>query len=83
MFPELILILELMDGQGSSPSALTNSLHVIGIVLVNSLPEEIVVRSDEEAGKILYDENETCERQEDAQLRFDRLARRPPSDDEE
>ena len=42
-----------------------------------------VTIKDGDLREIVYDESETHERQEDAQSRFDRLARRPPSDDEE
>lgn len=64
----------------------------LGDLLVepDELPEEgcqqdAVLRVTIEDGELqeaVYDESETCERQEDAQSRFDRLARRPPADDE-
>ena len=41
-----------------------------------------VLIEDGELQEAIYDESETCERHEDAQSRFDRLARQP-SDDEE
>lgn len=42
-----------------------------------------VVIEDGELQPTAYDESETSERQEEMQSRFDRRARRPPSDDEE
>ena len=65
----------------------------LGDLLVEpaELPEEACHRDavlqvtikDGDLRETVYSESETCERQEDAQSRFDRLARRPPSDEEE
>ena len=65
---------------------------LLGDLLVepNDLPDEAchqdavleVTIKDEELREVVYDESETHERHEDAQSRFDRLARRPPSEEE-
>ena len=43
---------------------------------------EVTLTNDGEVTAIEYDPTETADRKEQAQSRFDRLAERPPSDDE-
>lgn len=60
------------------------------LVELDDLPEEAchqdavfeVTIEDEDLREVSYDESGTYERREGAQSRFDRLARRPPSEEE-
>jgi len=43
---------------------------------------EVTLTDEGEVTSIVYDPSETADRKEQAQSRFDRLAERPPSDDD-